>query len=233
MKKIALVTGGGSGLGYCLSEELLKQGIDVCIIGRNEKKLQEAQINLKKKFESRIINYIVGDVSNENFCQKIYTDLVGNGQYVQYLFNCAGTGRFGAPEENNRDMIDVAFNASLIGLILMSSSAIKFMKEEGGNIINIMSTAALKGNPNESIYCAAKWGARGFTEAIKAATKGTKIKVLGVYPGGMNTEFWSTECGMSPDVTKFMDAKEVAEEIVHAALVRNSMAVSDLTIDRK
>lgn len=232
MKRVAIVTGGGSGLGYCLSEVLLKHGMDVFIIGRNEKKLCEAQIKLNKGYGDKI-HYLVGDISNEIFVKKVYSDLEQDNYYVQYLFNCAGTGRFGPAEENNREIIDVAFNASLTGLILMSSNAIKSMKEDGGTIINIMSTAALKGNPNESVYCAAKWGARGFTEAIKAATKGSKIKVLGVYPGGMNTDFWSPDCGMAPDVTKFMNPAEVAEEIVYAVLEKKSMYVSDLTIDRR
>lgn len=232
MKKIAIVTGGGSGLGYCLSEEILKHGIDVLIIGRQESKLCETQKLLGKIYGDKI-RYIVGDISDECFVAKLYSDLEKDNYYVQYLFNCAGTGRFGPAEENNRKKIDIAFEASLIGLILMSSNAIKSMKEDGGIIVNIMSTAALKGNPNESVYCAAKWGARGFTEAIKAATKGTKTKVLGVYPGGMNTDFWSSECGMVPDVTKFMNPAEVAEEIVHATLEKKSMYVSDLTIDRR
>lgn len=232
MEKIAVVTGGGSGLGYCLSEEILKQGIGVLIIGRRENQLREAQKNLSKSYGDKV-RYIVGDISDECFVAKIYSDLEKDNYYVQYLFNCAGTGRFGPVEENNRKKIDIAFEASLIGLILMSSNAIKSMKVDGGMIVNVMSTAALKGNPNESVYCAAKWGARGFTEAIKAATKGTKTKVLGVYPGGMNTEFWSSECGMAPDVTKFMNPEEVAEEIVHAVLERKSMYVSDLTIDRR
>lgn len=232
MKKIAVVTGGGSGLGYCLNEELLKHGIDVFIIGRQEKKLHETQVKLSGSYGEKI-HYIVGDISDEVFVKKIFSNLKKDNYYIQYLFNCAGTGRFGSAEENSREKIDVAFSASLIGLILMSSNAIKAMKEDGGTIVNIMSTAALKGNPNESVYCAAKWGARGFTEAIKAATKGTKTKVLGVYPGGMNTDFWSPECGMAPDVTKFMNPIEVAEEIVHATLERQSMYVSDLTIDRR
>ncbi len=232
MRKIAVVTGGGSGLGYCLNDELLKNGIDVFIIGRQEKKLREAQIKLSERYGD-MVHYIAGDVSDETFVKNLFLNLEKDNYYVQYLFNCAGTGRFGLAEENDREKIDIAFSASLIGLILMSSNAIKFMKEEGGTIVNIMSTAALKGNPNESVYCAAKWGARGFTEAIKAATKGTKTKVLGVYPGGMNTEFWSPECGMAPDVTKFMNPVEVAEEIVHAALEKKSMYVSELTIDRR
>ena len=232
MKKIAIVTGGGSGLGYSMSEELLRHEIDVCIVGRKEDKLNNAKAKLKSIYGDKI-NYIAGDISDEQFVNNLYLDLVGNNNYVQYLFNCAGVGQFGPAEANNRKMIDIAFNASLIGLVLMSSNAIKFMKEDGGTIVNIMSTAALRGNPNESIYCAAKWGARGFTESIKAATKGTQTKVIGVYPGGMNTDFWSPECGMVPDVTKFMNPKEVAEEIVHAVLERKSMYVSDLTIDRR
>lgn len=232
MKKIAIVTGGGSGLGYCLSEKLLKKGIDVCIVGRCESKLCDARELLRKEYGDKI-QYIVGDISNEEFVKNLFLKISNDNYYIQYLFNCAGTGRFGAAEENSRKMIDVAFNASLIGLILMSSNAMRYMKDEGGVIVNIMSTAALKGNANESIYCAAKWGAKGFTEAIKAATKGTKTKVIGVYPGGMNTSFWSSECGMMPDVSKFMDPCEVAEEIVHAVLERKSMYVSDITIDRK
>lgn len=232
MKKIAIVTGGGTGLGYCLSEELLKKGIDVCIVGRRESKLCDACEILSKEYGDNI-QYIAGDISDEEFVKNLFCKISNNDYYVQYLFNCAGTGQFGAAEENNRKMIDVAFNASLIGLILMSSNAMRYMKNDGGIIVNIMSTAALKGNANESIYCAAKWGAKGFTEAIKAATKGTKTKVIGVYPGGMNTSFWSAECGMMPDVSKFMDPYEVAEEIVHAVLERKSMYVSDLTIDRK
>lgn len=232
MKRIAIVTGGGSGLGYCLSEELLKHGIEVCIVGRQEGNLRKSQMELGQNYGEKI-HYMAGDISDENFVKNLFHDMESKDYYVQYLFNNAGTGQFGPAEENNRKKIDIAFDASLIGLILMSSNAIKSMKNEGGIIVNVMSTAALKGNPNESVYCAAKWGARGFTEAIKAATKGTKTKVLGVYPGGMNTAFWSPECGMMPDVTKFMDPKEVAEEIVHAVLERDSMYVSDLTIDRR
>ena len=232
MKKIALITGGGTGLGYSIGEELLKKGMDICIIGRRENKLQDAQTQLQQKYGDKV-QYIAGDIADEQFVKNVFSKLASEENYVQYLFNCAGTGQFGPAEENTRKMIDIAFDASLIGLILMSSSAMKYMKEEGGTIVNIMSTAALLGKPNESVYCAAKWGARGFTEAIKAATKGTKIRVIGAYPGGMATEFWSEDCGVTLDISNFMNPSEVAELIVHTALERKGMCVSDITIDRK
>ena len=175
MRKIAIVTGGGTGLGSCLSEELLKKGMEVCIVGRRESKLRDAQAQLQEQYGEKI-EYVAGDISDEEFVKSLFLKFAMEGTYVQYLFNCAGTGQFGPAEENNRKMIDIAFDASLIGLILMSSNALKAMKEDGGVIVNIMSTASLQGKPNESVYSAAKWGARGFTEAIKNATKGTKIK---------------------------------------------------------
>lgn len=231
-EKIALVTGGSSGLGYAISEELLKRSIPICIIGRNKMKLEGVCEELKKKYDTNI-SCMQGDVSNEDFVKEIFLKLEQENKKVEYLFNCAGVGRFGNVEENTKEKIDVAFNASLIGLILMSSNAINHMKELGGTIINIMSTAALKGNANESIYCAAKWGARGFTESLKTELKGSNIKVVSIYPGGMNTDFWSEDCGACPDVSKFMKPEEVAEEIVHAIIERKSMYVSEMIIERK
>ena len=232
MNKIALVTGGGSGLGYCLSEQLLKNGRTVCLVGRREEKLREAQKQLAEQYGDRV-SYAAGSISDEDFVRTLFAELTAEGKSVQYLFNCAGTGQFGPAEQNTRAMVDTALDASLIGLILMSSAAVAAMKEKGGTIVNILSTAALRGKANETIYCAAKWGARGFTEALKEAVKGSKTSVIGVYPGGMNTDFWSPECGMTLNREKLMNPQEVAEVIVHAVLERKGMYVSDLTIDRK
>lgn len=204
----------------------------MCIVGRHEEKLATAQAKLTSTY-GKMVQYAVGDISQEESVKKIFQLLLDQDYHIQYLFNCAGAGRFGPADENTRKKIDEAFSASLIGLILMSSNAMRYMKESGGYIVNIMSTAALKGNSNESVYCAAKWGAKGFTEAIKSATKGTKVKVVGVYPGGMNTGFWNADCGMTPDTNKFMHPEEVAETIVQAILERTSMYVSDITIERK
>ena len=74
-------------------------------------------------------------------------------------------------------------------------------------IVNVMSTAALTGKKGESVYCAAKWGARGYTLALQAEIP---QRVLAVYPGGMNTAFWPEERA------NFMDPKEIAARIVAA-----------------
>ena len=233
MNDYAIVTGASSGLGYCLCEGLLKRGYNLIMIARDEEKLEKSKQALENENADASILVYAGDVSNEEFVESVFSLVTEQQMNIKYVFNCAGVGRFGPAENNTRENIDIALSASLIGLILMSSKAIGLFKENGGVIVNIMSTAALKGNPNESIYCAAKWGARGFTEAIKAATKGTATKVVAVYPGGMNTPFWNPECGQMPNVAKFMNPAEVAEETLSAVSDRKTMYVSELTIDRK
>ena len=131
MKDLAIVTGGGTGLGYALAEELLKLGLEVCIVGRRAQVLERAKASLGDG-----VFCAVGDISDETFVKDLYAGLKGR---VRYLFNCAGTGRFGVPEQNTKAMITEAFDASLVGLILMSSNALPYM-QEGGTIVNIILT---------------------------------------------------------------------------------------------
>ena len=233
MKTLSIVSGGSSGLGLALAEKLVLQGSNVAIIGRNEEKLAAAKEHLRKNDSDIAVLTFAGDITNESFVRNTFLSITADGWIITELFNCAGVGRFGKPEDNTRKIIDDTLGASVIGTILMSTQALDAMKESGGVIVNIMSSAALKGNPNETVYCASKWGERGYTEALRAYLKGSNIKVVGVYPGGMNTAFWSPECGMLPDKSKFMNPSEVADEILYAIKGKKSMYVSDISIDRK
>ena len=226
MKKISLITGGSSGLGLSVAKELVAQGYNVCIIGRNQEKLNNAVETVSKN----ILSYC-GDIADESFIKYVFADLQEKGYYVDYLYNNAGIGYFGEPEKMNMENIQKVINTNVVGLMAMSYECCRNMTE-GGTIVNIMSTAALKGNANETLYCASKWAVRGFTEALKAYYKGKKIHVIGVYPGGMKTPFWSPECGMSPNLAFFMEPDEVAKVIVFNVTERKTSYTADITIER-
>lgn len=232
--EIAIVTGGTSGLGFEVARQLLKKEYLICIVGRLKARLNEAKQKLLiDNFNSNHLLLRQCNVGSENDVKELFKYLENNNFNPYLVFNIAGVGRFGDISEIDQDTINVVFEANLTGLILVSSYAIRTMqKNKGGILINIMSTAALVSRPNESVYCAAKWGARGFTEAIKVATKGTTIKVISVYPGGMNTPFWSKDCGMQPKVETFMNPSDVAKKIISAATEINSSIISDITINR-
>ena len=159
--------------------------------------------------------------------------MVRNHLSTDYLFNNAGMGLFVKADALTSSMVDKVFEANVKGMILLTSEILRLTsKEEELTIINIMSTSALVGRAEETIYCAAKWGARGFTEALRTELKGTKRNIIAVYPGGMRTDFWNMP-GQVRDLTAFMDPALVAEKIVNSVLLSDKMLVTDITINRR
>lgn len=152
---------------------------------------------------------------------------------MKFLINNAAVGCFGAPEENDYQKIQKVLDGSLVGLMLNTAYALPLIKAKGGKIVNILSTAALKGNVNESLYCAAKWGARGYTESLKATFKNLNIKVIAVCPGGMDTDFWNENRDYVPTEksSKWMKAKDVAK-VIFENITNDNLCVSEIVIER-
>ena len=109
---------------------------------------------------------------------------------VRLLVNCAGVGISKPIGSYTTEDIAATLNANLVATIVFCERFLPVFMRDGGTVVNVLSTAALVGKANESVYCGAKWGGRGYTEALRAETKGTKARILAVYPGGMDTAFW-------------------------------------------
>ena len=223
MENISIVTGGSSGLGKEIVYKLLEKGKKVCIISRDENKILEAIKNKEN------VIYYAGDVSDEEFIKNTIRDIT-KSYYIDYLYNVAGLGISSKPEELYLKDIQKVFKSNTIGLMVVTCETLRHMTN-GGTIVNVMSTAALKGNAIESAYCAAKWAAKGFTEALQTNYKNTNIKVIGVYPGGMKTPFWDNN--RKVDLTTFMDPKEVANTIVFNVLENKTSYISNIVIERR
>jgi len=203
----------------------------ICNLFKND--YQVISISRTKRKELNGVKYFYGDVSDEKFLRDLYKRL-SKQYFIKFLFNNAATGRFGNPKENDSKKVEAVLGAGLVGMILNTTYAIPLMEENGGKIINVMSTAGLKANANESLYCACKWGARGFTESLKAYYKGSKISVVGVYPGGMNTAFWNKNRDYLPKDKSdtFMKAEDVAK-VIFDAVTNEALSVADITIEKK
>jgi uncharacterized protein len=233
MKKISIISGGASGLGLEIADHLVKSGKNVIILSRNGEKLEKAIARLQKSSSGNSAEAVICNIGQEEDVRNAGEYLVKNSLSVEYLFNNAGAGLFANAESSTAAMVDAVFEANLKGMILLTSEVLRITpKEEELTIVNIMSTSALLGRAQETIYCAAKFGARGYTEALRTEFKGTRRNIIAVYPGGMRTEFWN-KIDENKDLSKFMDPAEVALKIVNAVLVSDRMLVTDLTINRK
>ena len=221
MKDVIVITGGSNGLGNALVEYSLNNGLIVCNLDKETLELDNPNYKC-----------FVGDISNEDFINTTIDKIVSMGN-IKYLVNNAGEPSFKLPSKYTKSDIDKCFKG-LQGMILATTKVLQVKNEEDLKIVNIMSSAALRGNKQESVYCATKWGERGYTESLKVAYKGTSVKIVGVYPGGMNTDFYKDSRDyVSPQKQQsFMNPNDVAKAICENIFSDLNLNVADIIIER-
>lgn len=221
MKDILIVTGGSNGLGKAIVEYALNRNIMICNL---DKEVSTINNENYKEF--------IGDISDEQFVEQSIKEISELGN-IKYLINNAGEPSFKLPVEYTKDDIEKCFKG-LQGMILCSANTLRIKNEQDLKIVNIMSSAALRGNKQESVYCATKWGEKGYTESLKVAYKGTSVKIIGVYPGGINTEFYknSRDYVTKEKQSTFMNPNEVAKIICDNIFSSLNLNVADIIIER-
>jgi len=227
-KQVVVITGAGSGLGASLARKYSEMGAYVCLLGRNEAKLKNIANLLHNEFSIFQL-----DVSKKGEVEKVFQTIYKDVGPIDLLINNAGMGVFTSAElideKSVHDMIDI----NLKGTIFCSQVVLPNMKQRNKGIIaNIVSTAGLEGKADESVYCASKFGVKGFTESLLAELKDTSVKVYAAYMGGMKTEFWD---GIySEEQTKnLMEADDVADIIIDNLKPRRNMFVPQVVIKNK
>lgn len=228
-----LITGGSSGLGFEIAKLLILMDEHVIILGRNVEKLENATNQLKAiSKKADVLSYSL-DISIEEDIESFIETLETSGKSIKQLYNVAGSTFFGKVGDIHRSDIDKVLNSNMIGLMLFTSKMVSYLQKEpfeDKRIISVLSTAALKGKKFETIYNAAKWGARGFLESLRDELSDSRIEVINVFPGGMKTDFWKDSTS-GYDIDAFMDPADVARNIVKIAM-DTKVYVTDITIGR-
>ena len=179
----ALITGGSSGIGFAIAKVFVDAGARVAITGRDEKKLYKAA-------EALIAVPIRADVSNENDVARTYREVLQAFDHLDILVNNAGAGIFRKLVDIDRASFDAVFATNVTGAMLMGREAAKhFIQRNRGNIINICSTASLRGAANGTAYYASKFALRGMTECWRAELRQYNVRVFLVNPSEVLTSF--------------------------------------------
>ena len=209
--KNIIITGGSLGIGKETARDLVIKGANVLITGRSENRLIEAKIYTG----SKIIEFDVSDHENMSKNAKKCIDIL-DGR-VDVLINNAGIGvRKSIDELNIEDFLKV-FNVNVFGLALFTKEIIPYMvKESFGTIINIGSTASLKGYKNGSIYSSSKFAVRCLTQCWQAELRPHNIRVCQVNPSEVTTAFGNSERVEREDVDNKLTPKEISHSIISA-----------------
>lgn len=179
----ALVTGGSSGIGFSIAKTLVEAGTRVAITGRDEKRLYKA---------AEILNAVPirADISNEADVQRTMREVLQAFDHLDILINNAGFGVFKKLVDMDKASFEAVFATNVTGAMLMGREAAKhFIQRNTGNIVNICSTASLRGAPNGTAYYSSKFALRGMTECWRGELRQYNIRVFLANPSEVLTNF--------------------------------------------
>lgn len=209
--KTMIITGAGSGLGKELAHLFSQKGYHLLLTGRNFDKLTTTKAEIEANGGSAdILSIDIGDAKDVS--KK--AEEISHTNNIYGLVNNAGVGHFGPFVEMDEHHITEMINTNVSGTILMTKAILpQLLKSSDGRILNIVSTAGLRGKVNEAVYVASKFAIRGFTESLQKEYEGSGIKFNAVYMGGMDTPFWDNSDHVK-DTSLFRSPREVAEMII-------------------
>jgi NADP-dependent 3-hydroxy acid dehydrogenase YdfG len=139
----------------------------------------------------------------------------------------------GELESFDSKRIENVLDVNLKGTIFVTKAALPLLKKSpNAMILNVASTSGLRGRPHETVYCASKWGVQGFTESLKLDLAGTNVRVIGFYPGGMNTPFFEKAESNRPTDT-YMNPKDVAEVVAFILNESTNLSIEHVVVNKR
>ncbi len=223
-KKLALITGASSGIGYAFSQLLAEKDFDLIVVARDTHKLHEIETNFSEKYKIKVYPLAL-DLSNQESFTKVAQFLEKENLIVDLLINNAGFGIHGAFHETNiqkeTDLVQLQIRTTLnlIKLVLPQMQKNKF-----GYILNVGSVYSFSPVPYQSVYGGCKSFLLSFTTSLAHENKKFGINVCSLCPGITQTEFRArskiNELSQKNIIEKSsgMTARQVAEEGLNALL---------------
>ncbi|MFT5971123.1 MAG: 3-oxoacyl-[acyl-carrier protein] reductase [Flavobacteriales bacterium] len=220
-----LITGGSSGIGKETAKQFIQKGAKVVITGRDEEKLSQVATAIGAI-------PLLFDISNldtiEEKAQKAISLLGGK---IDVLVNNAGIGVFPKLGEISKEDLQSVFGTNVFGLALLTQEIVKTFKEQNnGNIVNIGSSASLKGFERGSVYAASKFALRGMTQSWQAELRKFNIRVSLVNPSEVATAFADPDRIEREEVSNKLGAEEIAHSIVSVIEMRDKGFIPEVNI---
>jgi 3-oxoacyl-[acyl-carrier protein] reductase len=221
---VALVTGGGEGIGHAIAKALLAEGCKVTITGRRPDVLKAVATSMG-------VDGIVADVGSESDAVRTVKAVVEKHGRLDILVNNAGYGLFKSLVDTTLEEMESIYRTNVFGTFLMAREAARqFIAQGGGELINIGSTSATKGSASRTAYGSSKFAVRGMTECWREELRKHNVRVMLVNPSEVMTEFAAKAGAPRAPSEKKLRPKEIADAIVGALKIDHRGFIPEFSV---
>ena len=225
--RLAVITGGSRGIGLALATAFSGAGYTLVITGRDEQRLKAAASGLAAgKTEVLAIQC---DVREPDSVKKLFSEIGQKYSRIDVLVNNAGlAGPLASVDKIPVEVWRAVIDTNLTGMFLVTQAALPMMRA-GSTIVNNLSVAAVQPFAGMAAYNASKFGAMGFTQALREDLRKRGIRVLALLPGATDTEIWNQFWPEAPR-EKMVSPDTVAAAVLHAVSAPPETAIEEIRI---
>ncbi|MGG1519264.1 SDR family oxidoreductase [Paenibacillus oryzisoli] len=225
--KVCVVTGAARGIGLALSRQLVEAGAFVAMTDTDAAALAEAA----GAFQPDCVLAVPLNVSSEASVIAAVEAVEARWGAISVWINNAGIARHRPIADSSESDIDHMLQVNAKGVMLGSKHALRHMRERRfGHIVNVSSTAGLRGIAGQAVYCASKFAVRGFTEALQQEAAPYGIRVTAVCPGGVDTAFWKAAREEQAPTELFLSPEQVASGILSVLKLDDACVVREIVL---
>lgn len=227
--KNALITGAGKGIGKAIAIALAKEGVNVILVSRTQSDLDEVATVVNKLGVKSLT--LTADVSDISSVDTAVAEALDKFKTIDILINNAGIAAFGKFLELEPKSWERIIQVNLMGTYYVTRAVLPNMIErQTGDIINISSTAGLKGNALTSAYSASKFAVLGLTESLMQEVRKHNIRVTALTPSTVATEMAKDLKLTDGNPENVMQAEDVAELIIAQLKLNRRVFIKDAGI---
>ena len=232
-EQVAIVTGGGSGIGRAFAEALASAGARVVIASRRKDVLRRTAAEINAALGSELAFPYDFDIRDRAQTEELVADVYGRWQAIDVLINNSGLAVAETVEEMTDDSWETVMDTNLRGVMQLVRATLPFMrKNDFGDIVNVSSQAGKHGYADVPSYCASKFGLLGYAEALRDDVRktGANIRVFNFCPGLVDVE--NSRIDQTPR-EGFVHVANLARTLIYALSLDRNVVLEDINLYAK